>query len=108
VVPFSAAVTSVFEEEGSPPSSLSLSPSLPRLISLAFVGTDISFRGVACSWTSWCKPERRSFFGLIGGMEANRWRPVREEASAAASDGISADWRAQLDPEARQRVVEQM
>ncbi|KAJ8509773.1 hypothetical protein OPV22_000207 [Ensete ventricosum] len=41
-------------------------------------------------------------------MEANRWRPVREEASAAASDGISADWRAQLDPEARQRVVEQI
>ncbi|XP_064989663.1 mediator of RNA polymerase II transcription subunit 15a-like isoform X2 [Musa acuminata AAA Group] len=41
-------------------------------------------------------------------MEANRWRPVREEASAATSDGNSADWRVQLDPRARQRVVEQI
>ncbi|URD77566.1 hypothetical protein MUK42_08302, partial [Musa troglodytarum] len=66
------------------------------------------FWGVACSWTCLCKPERGSFFGLTGGMEANRWRPVREEASAATSDGNSADWRVQLDPEARQRVVGQI
>nr|XP_009411735.1 PREDICTED: mediator of RNA polymerase II transcription subunit 15a-like isoform X2 [Musa acuminata subsp. malaccensis] len=37
-------------------------------------------------------------------MEGNSWRPAQGE-SAAASDGGSGDWRTQLHPEARQRIV---
>ncbi|URE25761.1 hypothetical protein MUK42_17948 [Musa troglodytarum] len=37
-------------------------------------------------------------------MEGNSWRPAQGE-SAAASDSGSADWRTQLQPEARHRIV---
>ncbi|URE30090.1 hypothetical protein MUK42_17947 [Musa troglodytarum] len=37
-------------------------------------------------------------------MEGNSWRPAQGE-SAAASDAGSADWRTQLQPEARHRIV---
>ncbi|CAL9126692.1 unnamed protein product [Musa textilis] len=37
-------------------------------------------------------------------MEGNSWRPAQEEP-AAASDGGSVDWRTQLQPEARHRIV---
>ncbi|XP_064934657.1 mediator of RNA polymerase II transcription subunit 15a-like isoform X1 [Musa acuminata AAA Group] len=37
-------------------------------------------------------------------MEGNSWRPAQGE-SAAASDGGSGDWRTQLQPEARHRIV---
>ncbi|URE18714.1 hypothetical protein MUK42_35696 [Musa troglodytarum] len=37
-------------------------------------------------------------------MEGNSWRPAQGEP-AAASDGGSVDWRTQLQPEARHRIV---
>ncbi|CAL9108334.1 unnamed protein product [Musa textilis] len=49
-------------------------------------------------------PVLRSQFEAILPMEGNSWRPAQGE-SAAASDSGSADWRTQLQPEARHRIV---
>lgn len=42
-------------------------------------------------------------------MEGN-WRPAQQEAASMASsmDGSSGDWRSQLQPEARHRIVNKM
>ncbi|XP_042386587.1 mediator of RNA polymerase II transcription subunit 15a-like isoform X2 [Zingiber officinale] len=37
-------------------------------------------------------------------MEGNSWRPTQEEPQSMP-DGSSGDWRSQLQPEARQRIV---
>ncbi|KAG6533438.1 hypothetical protein ZIOFF_007307 [Zingiber officinale] len=40
-------------------------------------------------------------------MEGNSWRPTQEEPQSMP-DGSSGDWRSQLQPEARQRIVNKM